>query len=267
MNRRDFLSVSALAGLTSLVPSPKASAQGATGKQLLELRTYHFESTAQRDAFDRFLARSAVPALERAGIRPVGVFRLDPADNPKLEDGDPRRLFVLMPHSSPESFILMLERLSRDPTFVESGSDVLDAPKSSPAYQRFESSLMLAFDLLPRVEVPTKAARRVLQLRIYESHSQERALKKIEMFNEGGEIRIFRDCAMHPVFFGQTLIGDRLPNLTYMLSFEDEAAMKKGWDAFRGHPDWAQLRSDPAYRDTVSRITNIVLRPTASSRI
>jgi hypothetical protein len=126
---------------------------------------------------------------------------------------------------------------------------------------------MVGFDAAPRVEVPTKAASRVLQLRIYESHNDERALKKIEMFNEGGEIAIFRRSGLNIVFFGQALVGSKLPNLTYLLSFENDAAMKAAWDKFGQDPAWKSLREDEAYKDTVSTITNLVLRPTPSSQI
>ena len=126
---------------------------------------------------------------------------------------------------------------------------------------------MLAFDGASQVEVPTRADTRLFQLRIYESHSTERAKKKVEMFNEGGEIAIFRRCGMPPVFFGEALVGSSLPNLTYMLGFKDEAAMESGWGAFRKDPDWRSLSRDEAYKDTVSNITNLVLRPASSSQI
>ncbi len=126
---------------------------------------------------------------------------------------------------------------------------------------------MLAFDGVPQVEVPTTADSRLLQLRIYESHNTERAIKKIEMFNEGGELKIFRRCGMNPVFFGQSLIGAKLPNLTYMLSFENKEAMSKAWAAFGQDPAWLKLRRDERYKDTVSNVTNLILRPTTSSQI
>ena len=144
---------------------------------------------------------------------------------------------------------------------------VLMAPKSDPAYERFESSLLLAFDGMPKLEVPSDKDTRVVQLRIYESHSIERHLMKVAMFNDGGEIEIFRKTGMDPVFFGQALIGSLLPNLTYMLQFDDMEAMDKAWDAFRKHPDWDALKGDPQYKDTVSRITNMVMRPLKASQI
>ena len=74
MNRRDFLTASAAAGIAA-GSSVDAEAAGTQDKELLELRHYTFASVAKLEAFDAFLRESAVPALNRAGIRPVGVFR------------------------------------------------------------------------------------------------------------------------------------------------------------------------------------------------
>jgi hypothetical protein len=87
------------------------------------------------------------------------------------------------------------------------------------------------------------------------------------MFNEGGEIAIFRKTGLNPVFFGETIIGPQQPNLTYMLAFEDMADRDKRWQVFRDDPDWRKLSQDPAYKDTVSNITDIILRPTGYSQI
>ena len=144
---------------------------------------------------------------------------------------------------------------------------MLDTPKDAPAYKRIETWLMLAFDAVPKVETPTKKDSRVFQLRTYESHSDLKARKKIEMFNAGGEVAIFRRTGVNPVFFGETLAGTKIPNLTYMLGFDDAQAQKAGWDAFMKDPEWIKIRDDAQYKDTVSNITNLVLRPAACSQI
>ena len=144
---------------------------------------------------------------------------------------------------------------------------MLDAPKSDPAYTRYETSLLLGFEQCPRVEAPTAAPSRLVQLRIYESHNEERAKKNVHMFDEGGEIAIFRRLGMHPVFFGEALAGTRMPNLTYILAFEDAAKRDAAWSAFRGDPQWKKLSADETYKDTVSNITNLVLRPAAGSQV
>ena len=93
------------------------------------------------------------------------------------------------------------------------------------------------------------------------------AKRKIEMFNEGGEIALFRAAGMNPVFFGESIIGSKMPNLTYMLGFDDPEAQETGWKKFLDDPEWKKLSSDPYYEDTVSNITNLMLRPAESSQI
>jgi len=97
--------------------------------------------------------------------------------------------------------------------------------------------------------------------------SLSRRKKKVEMFNTGGEIAIFRHTGLDPVFFGQSLVGTRLPNLTYMLGFDDMDSKEKSWDRFRNDPGWKKLKAEPYYKDTVSKVTNILLRPALCSQI
>ena len=106
----------------------------------------------------------------------------------------------------------------------------------------------------------------MFELRSYESHSELKAIKKVEMFN-AGEIELFRQVGLGPVFYGQALIGSNLPHLTYMVSAENPEAHKKHWDAFRASPIWDKLKNDPQYADTVSKIDSRFLVPTSYSQI
>ena len=267
MKRRDFFAASALAGL-GIGGLSRANASDASGKEYFVLTHFSFESIDKQKMFDEFLCKAAVPAMGRAGAGPVGVFRRLKDDNPKLEmEADSPDLTVLVPHKSLESAVGMVDRMAQDDGFLAAGEEILDCPKSDPAYTRFESSLLLAFDEMPKLEVPSDKDTRVLQLRIYESHSIAKHYKKVEMFNEGGEIAIFRKTGLKPVFFGQALIGSKLPNLTYMVGFDDMEALEAGWKAFINSPGWAALKTDEQYKDTVSNITNWILRPTAASQI
>ena len=278
MDRRDFLAASAAAALGLAISDDVARAQaqdaappagGAKGgKQLIEVRTYHFASPEKQQKFARFLGNALVPALVRAGVGPIGVFKLLAKDNAALKlTADPSDLYVVVPYDSLDTMLEIGEQLSHDQQFLQAGFETLIAPKSDPAYTRYESTLLLGFDECPRVEVPTKAPGRLVQLRIYESHSTERARKKIEMFNDGGEIKIFRRLGMRPVFFGQALAGNKLPNLHYMLAFDDQQATDKAWNAFRGDEAWKKLSGDEDYKYTVSNITNLILRPVEGSQI
>ena len=87
---------------------------------------------------------------------------------------------------------------------------------------------------------------------------------KVHMFNNG-EIDIFNDSGLRPVFFGSALSGGNVPNLTYMLVYDNEAEHKKVWDAFRKAPAWKALRTQEQYKETVSKITSLFLEATEYS--
>jgi NIPSNAP len=153
--------------------------------------------------------------------------------------------------------------------YARTGAAILDAPMSDPAFVRVESTLLRAFEAMPALE-PSAAAgtptSRIFELRTYESHSDRAAINKRAMFN-AGEVPIFRRAGLTPVFFAETLIGARMPSLTYMLTFPDMAARDRAWSAFGNDPAWKALSADPQYRDNVSAISDIILRPTAQSQI
>lgn len=261
MQRRTFIAASGAAATLPLQTLGRAT-NATDNRQYLELITYHTRVGEARDRVAEFYRTVALPAYRRLGIGPIGVFTTLFGPN------DPS-LHVLAPHDTLESAITIQSRLLAEPTYRTEGAAFLDAPLSDPAYVRQERQLMVAFTDMPRVEVPgpEAAESRIFEFRIYESHSVVAGQKKIAMFNEGGEIAIFHKTGLTPVFFGETLFGPRMPNLTYMLTFENMDARDQAWDRFRVDPDWLALRANPIYRDTVSAITDYILRPTPFSEI
>jgi hypothetical protein len=267
MKRRAFLQSSiALAGSGAAVSGLTASAEesGAANHQYYELRLYHLRRGPQMDLFDNFYRDAAIPALNRAGLAQVGVFSV-------MVGPDSPTMYVLLSHPSLDSLTGTRARLDADAEFQKAGAEFINAPPTTPAYMRVDGSLMIAFEGLPKLEVPSfpgGGASRLFELRTYESHNRKAHLKKIEMFNRG-EISIFRRTGLTPVFFGQTLIGSRLPNLTYLLGFENAEAREKAWSAFVADEEWKKLRSTPGYTDAeiVSDISNVLLRPAPYSQI
>ena len=264
MKRRDFIAATALAGAAPLNTIAAATApQGKPDPEYYELRQYHLLSRGAIKRLDDFLRDAALPALNRSGIEPVGVFTVMYGPNRPT-------IYVLLPHKSLESFATADTRLAADARYQRAGASFLDAPMSDPAYVRIESSLMVAFEQMPRLVLPASTAEkkpRIFELRTYESHSKKKAKKKIEMFNEGGEIAIFLKTGLRPVFFGETLIGPNLPNLTYMVPFDDMAQRDETWQKFSSSPEWKELRANPVYADTVSNINVSFLRPASYSQI
>ncbi len=200
-----------------------------------------------------------MPALNRLGVNPVGVFLPEDGLSP---------LTVLLRYKNLEQMAALRQRMLADEEFQRRGEKILEAPSSKPAYRRVSSSLMVAFEGMARLENPISLPGRIFQLRIYESPSVRTGQKKIEMFNEG-ELAIFRKTGLTPVFFGETLVGAKMPNLTYMLVFRSSEERDANWKRFVSDPDWKQLSARPEYADDriLSNITNESLKPSSASQI
>jgi hypothetical protein len=200
--------------------------------------------------------------MNRAGVSRVGAFTVVYGENAPS-------LLLVLAHPSLESVASLRGRLASDTAYTRAGAAVLEAPMSDPAFVRVESTLLRAIDAMPTLE-PSSAAGtatpRIFELRTYESHSDRAALNKLKMFN-AGEVPIFRKTGLTPVFFGETLLGEKMPSLNYMLTFADMTARDAAWKAFSADPDWKTLSGDPQYKDNVSAISDIILRPTAYSQV
>jgi hypothetical protein len=277
MKRRAFLkasmAVTTLTGLNYARGDSKISQPTLRlpSREYYELRAYHLKSGADRGLLDTYLSKGLIPALNRMGGRPVGVFvqqeRTGTAAATEVKD--PQAVWVLIPYPMVESFAGVVPALSADANYQAAAAEYLASPKAKPAFERIDSWLMLAFAGMPKVELPAYCREnkpRMFEIRTYESHSEVKALKKVDMFN-AGEIQLMRDVGLGPIFYGQALVGSNLPHLTYMLSAENQEAHTKHWDAFKAHPIWDKLKNDPQYADTVSKIYNRFLVPAPYSQI
>ncbi len=183
-----------------------------------------------------------------------------------LEGSGP--LYVLVRHTSPESFATATEKLMADEEFLSKGAAVLDAPPERPAFTRIETSFMRSFSGMPTLEIPVSTPGRIFEFRNYESPSVLAGQKKIEMFNIE-EIDIMRRTGIGPVFYGEHLTGSVMPNLTYALSYDGMDARKEAWDRFRVDAAWKELSAKPEYANAkiLSAINSAYMKPTAFSQI
>jgi NIPSNAP. len=270
MQRRQFLTASlatsalALTGDTLATAQSSPSPQTASKREYYQIRRYSLMSGPQSKVTESFFAGALIPALSRMGMGPVGAFRLEIGQ-------ETPQFYLLIPGSSPDALATLDLQLAKDDDFLKAAEPYWKATAASPAFQRIESSLLIAFEGWPKITPPAESAtkaRRIFQLRTYESPSNFEHIRKVEMFHSG-EFDYFQRSGCHPVFFGDTLIGSRTPSLTYMLSFPDQAALDAGWAKFRSDPDWKKLSADQHYAfDTiVSNISNLVLSPLSCSQI
>lgn len=269
MKRRSFLT-SSLAASAYTLSNSKGDLRGSeppadsTGREYYVLRRYQLNMGPQEKLTDSFLKDALVPALNRLGMKPIGVFGAD------IGPGSPS-FYVLIPSESLDTLANVDFLLERDAEYLKAGAPFLNAPATASAYVRAESSLMKAFEGWPKLIVPAATAARatrVFELRIYKSPSDSAHRRKVEMFNKA-EFDVFQEAGFWQVFYGDTLVGPRMPNLTYMIGFGNLAERNKMWHAFGSSSAWKKLSTDPrySYEEIVSSITNVILDPTPYSQI
>ncbi len=263
MKRRSFVKAT-LTGSAGLL---SASAYAASFKgikkepEYYELRIYSFKTDVQQKLVEDYYKDTAIPALNKLGCKHIGVFT-------ELKPVGQTRVFVIIPYTGIEHIATVSTALDNDTQYQQQAAAYLNAPATAPAYERIESSLLKAFRHMPNMDVPSTTAR-IFELRQYQSAGEAAGKKKIEMFNDKGEIDIFKRLGFKPVFFGETIIGNARPNLTYMVTFEDMAAHDAHWKAFGSDPEWKKISSVPEYADAllVSKITATFIVPASYSQI
>jgi len=230
----------------------------------LELKTWRLHNSSENQAarLAEYLEAGLMPALKQAGGALVGAFS-------NLIGPDGPYYVSLSQFSSLAAFQESVEHLASD------GAHQGELKKLSSASQfpfvRVESSLLRSFDILPSAVIADqdeKRPARIFELRTYESPSFFALARKVGMFNNG-EAQIFERLQMRPVFFGETIVGPRQPNLTYMLSFDSLAARDSLWRAFGSDPAWKALSGKPELKDAeiVENISNVILQPLKFSPI
>jgi hypothetical protein len=266
MERRQFLSASLAASAAALAGTAAVAqkAEPAKTSDFLLLRRYLMTAGAQLKATEEFFSKALIPALGRMGLGPVGAFKVDVGQ-------DINTYYLLIPAATAQVLAELDLTLANDAAFMAAADSFWNARANAAPFQRIESSLLKAFPGWPKVTPPAGAAigaKRMFQLRIYESASHGEHARKVEMFHKG-EFELFQNAGFHPVFFGDALIGTRIPNLHYMLAFDSMADLEAKWNVFRNDPGWKKLSSDPRYGyDTiVNNISNLYLVPLECSQI
>ena len=261
MQRRTFLQSTLATGGIAAMPMLTSAEDRPVRlpRHFFELRTYALKEGKQ-EILDNYFQSALIPALNRFGIKQVGVFYETPAPATPLA-------LLIVPYHTLDQMGAAAMALEADAEYQKAAAPYLAIQATDPVYDRIESSLLHAFETMPQLEVPAKRGR-LFNLRIYESHNEAASKKKIEMFNRG-EIDIFRRVGLSPVLFGEAIVGTRIPNLTYLLSFEDDKARGEAWNRFRADQEWLKLKAIPEYEDKriVSKITNKLMNPAPYSQI
>ena len=258
MKRRKFIQSTVLASAVASV-SPFSNVTGqempfidsGSEKELYELRTYEIKFGGNQKLLIDYLYKALQPALKRIGVNHFLLFK-------ELGNSDPTKLRVLISYPNASVFI-GAQNLHSDLKYEKEAKNYHNLPPDQTIYNRFSSSLLLAFDGMPKLIDPVKGAS-LFELRTYEGFSEDAVKRKIKMFNKE-EIQLFLKTNLHPVFFGEMIAGPYRPSLTYMLNFKDMAEHDSSWEDFIKHPEWKAMSSKKEYANTVSNIRKIFLEP------
>ncbi len=227
-----------------------------------QLKIYHFKSDAQLSRTETYLQKAYLPALHRAGIKSVGVFK------PVESDTMGKRLYVFIPYKTFGDIKKVATAVAADQQYLTDGNDYINALYNDPTYTRLETILLSAFPKMLYAEVPRLTANktdRVYELRSYESATEKQNINKVGMFNDGDEVALFKRLGFNAVFYSEVIAGSHMPNLMYMVTFNSMADHDKLWKDFGNDPYWKALSAKPEYQNNVSHVDAVFLHPTAYS--
>ena len=145
MKRRDFLAAASLAAIAPINRLSQADTGSSKSQlQYYELRKYRLKSPEKQKLILDYLTAAEIPALNRIGIAPVGVFKTLQSDTPDL--------YVLLIHNSLKSVLAASSLIDSDPQYRKDYEKILNAPISDPAYQRISTSLLLALEHIEQMD-------------------------------------------------------------------------------------------------------------------
>ena len=234
----------------------------APARNYYQLKIYHYKTQDQETRLEQYLQQAYIPAIHRAGIKYVGVFK------PVTQQDSDRKIYVFTPFSSLNKLTEIEKTLQADAKYLADGEDYIDAGYKNAPYNRIESIILQAFPGMPSPAVPNLTAPkadRVYELRSYESPTEKYNFNKVQMFNTGDEIGLFKRLNFNAVFYSEVISGSHMPNLMYMTTFNSKADRDKHWAVFGSDPQWKTLTAKDEYKNNVSHADMIFLHPTAYS--
>jgi hypothetical protein len=259
MKRRNFVKAAALlTGPSVFAANTLNPTDNPPQKELYEWRVYEFNFNSPRGEVDKYFKNALIPAFNKYGVKTVGVFT-------ETSKSDPAKVYMLIPYASFEDFRKVNEQIKTDADYIKASMDYYNLTPDKQPYNRVNSSLMLAFDGLPKLIMP-KNEPRIFEVRSYEAYGEDALRRKVLMFNKD-EFDIFYRTGLNPVFFGEVIAGVDMPRLTYMLTFKNMEERDKNWAKFSADDVWKRISKAPEYSNSVSKIYKTFLEPAAYSQL
>jgi hypothetical protein len=230
-------------------------------REYYEIKIYRVSTHEQVKQLDQFFQKTYLPALHKLGIKKVGVFH--DIGNDTLVD---KRVVLFIPLRSLDQVSKLEDIMVKEPAVKN--ENYWNTAYNAPPFKRIESIVLQSFTMMPAWKAPVLSGNKtdhVYELRSYESANERLYRKKVQMFNEGGEVALFDRLQFNAVFYAEVLAGSRMPNLMYMTSFNNMKDRDAHWATFVADPEWKKLSGMEEYKNTVSMIDRFMLRPAAYS--
>jgi len=230
----------------------------ATSQYYYQIKIYHFKTQTQESRLDAYFQNAYIPALHKAGVKNVGVFKV------LKQDSVDKKLYVFVPYKTWDALETTDQKILSDKNYLNAGKDYLEAPANDPSYTRIETIVLRAFPGAPQPGVPNLTAEkndRIYELRSYESATEKYNASKVKMFNAGNEIGIFKGYDFNAIFYAEVIAGSHMPNLMYMTTFNGLQDNKDKWKKFFDDERFKALGKMPEYQKNVSKAESLFLYP------
>jgi hypothetical protein len=266
MNRRRFLLRNVPAATLGLAAAAQSSfpaisrGDTPTRSSYYECGFIRLEYGSQVNRMLSWLEKRALPLFQKHRFGPMGFFTVDVGS-------DIPAIFFIVSFPGMAEMETLWANLDGDPDYAAA---VTELEKTEPAFYREDARLLRATTFCPPfTATPTgDPPHKLYELRIYESPTH-RQLGYLHDRFAGGEIEVFHKSGIRPILYADTIFGPDLPNMVYLIPFENKAHREKAWAAFRSSPDWIRIRDESIRRggEIVRNITNTLLTPTDFSMI
>lgn len=235
MMRRSFLQAVGAAGVAG------ASADsGAARTRFYTLESSLMENGDQVARLHDFMSHAFVPAARKVHTGPMLFLEALVAQHVP-------QVAVVMGFSSASDALSLNTRLHQQEGYTAAVEKWESGP--NPPFEQTTSTLLEATGYSPEIAAGESAKQpRIFELRTYHSPTW-RQLGALHQRFASREIPIFHRNGIHPVFYTSTVFGANLPNLTYLIPFDDLAAREKAWSAFGADAEWVKVRKESVAKD------------------
>jgi len=225
-----------MGGLSGLGYLATSAAADAGKRRVFVFDQYFLKNGTQAGRFHEYAQKTALPALGRVSSGPKIV--LEALMAPHMP-----QVATLFGFGSVEELLGARERLRADEEWKK-GFEAWENHPEQP-YEHLTSTLLELTDYCPTVptSLEPRNAPRIFEIRVYHSPTW-RQLRALHERFAGPEIQIFHRVGVHPILYSSTVFGGQLPNLTYVIPFDDLAAREKAWNAFGADPEWVKVRKE-----------------------